>query len=160
MLAVMVGGEPHQLDSWKKTLDGLGDVTLVGPVGRAASLKLALNQLIGSLVTAFATSLVFAQREGVPTDLFLRVLRGSALYAQAFDKKLPKMESHEFGKPNFTTSLLLKDLELFVKAAQWDKLDVRGVEAVCELLRRAIQMGHGDDDYSSVFVAVERAPGS
>jgi 3-hydroxyisobutyrate dehydrogenase len=64
---------------------------LAGPVGKAASLKLALNQLIAAEISAFALSLGLAQRAGVPIDTFMAILRESALFAPAFEKKLPRL---------------------------------------------------------------------
>ena len=57
---------------------------LAGPVGKAASLKLALNQLIATEISAFALSLGLVQRAGVPIDTFMAILRESALFSPAF----------------------------------------------------------------------------
>jgi 3-hydroxyisobutyrate dehydrogenase len=48
---------------------------LAGPVRKAASLKLALNQLIAAEISAFALSLGLVQRAGVPIDTFMAILR-------------------------------------------------------------------------------------
>jgi 3-hydroxyisobutyrate dehydrogenase len=48
---------------------------LADPVGKAASLKLALNQLIAAEISAFALSLGLVQRAGVPIDTFMAILR-------------------------------------------------------------------------------------
>jgi len=47
--------------------------------GAAAVVKLALNQLIASLSAAFALSLGFVQRQGIDIELFMQILRDSAL---------------------------------------------------------------------------------
>jgi len=52
-LQVMVGGTQEQFDQWQPILSYLGKPFLVGTVGKAATLKLALNQLIVSLTGAF-----------------------------------------------------------------------------------------------------------
>jgi hypothetical protein len=62
-----------------------------GPVGKAASLKLALNQLIAAEISAFALSLGLVQRAGVSIDTFMAILWESALFAPAFEKKLPQL---------------------------------------------------------------------
>ncbi|MFZ4675325.1 MAG: NAD(P)-dependent oxidoreductase, partial [Nodosilinea sp.] len=54
----MVGAEEAAYLRWQPLLACLGSSLYhVGPVGSAATLKLAMNQLIGSLTTAFAQSL-------------------------------------------------------------------------------------------------------
>lgn len=53
-LIVMVGGAPEQFQRWLKLLQCFGpQPRLIGPVGQAASLKLAMNQLIAALTAAF-----------------------------------------------------------------------------------------------------------
>ena len=63
---------------------------MAGPVGKAASLKLALNQLIAAEISAFALSLGLVQRAGVSIDTFMAILQESDLFAPAFEKKLPR----------------------------------------------------------------------
>jgi 3-hydroxyisobutyrate dehydrogenase-like beta-hydroxyacid dehydrogenase len=48
---------------------------LAGPVGKAESLKLALNQLIAAEISAFALSLGLVQRAGVSIGTFMAILR-------------------------------------------------------------------------------------
>ena len=101
-LIVMIGGTREQFDHWRSLLSKLGsNVLYVGPVGHAAALKLAMNQLIASLTTAFATSLAFIQLHDLRVEQFMDVVRGSALYAPTFDKKLDKMIDHNYDNPNF-----------------------------------------------------------
>ena len=89
-LFVMVGGTEGQFIQWGPLFRSLSrEPRLVGPVGEAASLKLALNQLIAAEISAFALSLGLVQRAGVPVDTFLAILRESTLFAPVFEKKLP-----------------------------------------------------------------------
>jgi len=75
-LLVMVGAVAQDFDTLLPLLRGFGpDPLLVGPVGTAAALKLALNQLIGGLTTAFATSLSFCQTYGVEVETFMQILQ-------------------------------------------------------------------------------------
>ncbi len=72
----MVGSTPEQFETWMAVLKCFGpDPMIIGPVGSAAAVKLALNQLIGSLTSAFATSLGFVMRQGADVDLFMQILR-------------------------------------------------------------------------------------
>ena len=87
-LIVMIGGTREQFDHWRSLLSKLGSNVLhVGPVGHAAVLKLAMNQLIASLTTAFATRLAFIQLHDLRVEQFMDVVRGSALYAPTFGQK-------------------------------------------------------------------------
>jgi 3-hydroxyisobutyrate dehydrogenase len=151
-LIVMVGADPDQYQRWMPLLKCFGErVYHIGPVGTAASLKLAMNQLIGSLTAAFAQSLGLIQKEGIDTDTFMDVLRPSAVYAPTFDKKLKRMQTRNFTDPNFPAKHLLKDMTLFVETARAAGLDTLAADSVQRVVEQAVQAGFADDDYSALF---------
>ncbi len=157
-LLIMVGGREDQFERFRPLFTALGpDPRLIGPVGRAAALKLALNQLIAGLTASFALSLGFVQKEGVAVDDFMDILRQSALYAPTFDKKLGKMLDHHYANPNFPLQHLLKDVRLFLDAARDDGLCAESLKGIERVLARALRGGHGRDDYSALFEAVTTA---
>lgn len=154
-LIIMAGAEPDQFLQWLPILSCLGpQPRLIGPVGTAAALKLALNQLIGALTAAFATSLGFTQHYNVPTETFMEILRNSALYAPTFDKKLSRMVEQTYANPNFPVKHLLKDTELFLDAAP--ELQTGIVQAVRTLLEQTMPQ-HSEDDYSALFSSIRSA---
>ncbi|MBO3457804.1 NAD(P)-dependent oxidoreductase [Aetokthonos hydrillicola Thurmond2011] len=154
-LTVMVGAYPEQYQRYLNLLKNFGpDPIYVGPVGTAAALKLALNQLIASLTTSFALSLGFVQRQGIDVDLFMQILRESALYAPTFDKKLQRMLDGNYGNPNFPTKHLMKDTDLFITEAKSVDLNVSSIEGVQQVLEAAIKMSLANADYSSLFCAI------
>lgn len=158
-LLLMVGSTPEQFDQWQDLLQNFGTHPIrVGNVGSAAALKLALNQLISSLTSAFGTSLEFVMRQGVEVETFMQILRGSALYAPTFDKKLQRMVEGNYANPNFPTKHLLKDTNLFIQAAEAIDLDTSIPGAAQQILTRAIAMGLADADYSALFAALHQAP--
>lgn len=154
-LLVMMGGTEEQFASWSPLLQSLGrEPRRIGPVGAAAALKLALNHLIAAETSAFALSLGFVQRSGVPVETFMAILRESALYAPTFDKKLPRLLKRDYDKPNFSTRHLLKDVRLFVQEAEARGLTAETMNALTRILERAIAKGFGGVDYSALFEAV------
>lgn len=156
-LIVMVGSTPEQFNQWQPVLRCFGPEPLhVGAVGTAAAVKLALNQLIGSLTSAFATSLGFVQRQGADVEIFMQILRGSALYASTFDKKLQRMLDHNYDNPNFPTKHLLKDVNLFLQESELLGLNAGVPAAVQHLLEQTLAMGLADADYSALFQATEQ----
>ena len=76
-------------------------------------LKLSLNNLLAMEQAAFSSSLGVVLANEVPVETFMSVLRGSAMYAKQFEKKLPKMLAHDYANANFHTRHLLKDVALF-----------------------------------------------
>ncbi|NIQ38404.1 MAG: NAD-binding protein [Proteobacteria bacterium] len=154
-LIVMVGATPEQFDQWSGVLTCFcSDPLLIGPVGQAAALKLALNQLIASLSAAFALSLNFVERKGIDVDLFMKILRKSALYAPMFDNKLKRMIDREYGQPNFPTKHLAKDIDLFLNEARSLSMETAGIDGVRQLVEKTISRGWVETDYSAIFSAI------
>ncbi len=154
-LLVMVGSSPEQFTKYSPILKHFGPEPIhVGTVGKAAAMKLALNQLIAALTAAFSLSLSFVQKEGVEVDRFMEILRQSALYAPTFDKKISRMRDRNFENPNFPTKHLLKDTNLFLEEAGEIGLDTTGLEGIQKLIKKAIDNGFSDSDYSAIFAAI------
>ncbi|BAU04181.1 hydroxyacid dehydrogenase [Fischerella major NIES-592] len=155
-LIVMVGAHQEQYKRHLELLKHFGpEPILVGSVGTAAALKLALNQLIASLTASFALSLSFVQRYGIDEDLFMYILRQSALYAPTFDKKLPRMLDSNYANPNFPTKHLMKDTDFFIEEAKAASLNVSSIEGVRKILEMAMKMSFAHEDYSSIFSVIK-----
>jgi len=151
-LLVMVGGSTEQFQRWLELLQNFGsEPLLIGSVGTAAAVKLALNQLIASLTAAFSLSLGFVQHQDIDVDLFMQILRDSALYAPTFDKKLQRMLDRNYSNPNFPTKHLIKDTDLFITEAKSAGLNVSGIEGVRRILEMALDLALAEDDYSSLY---------
>lgn len=154
-LIIMVGGTLDQYERVRGLLTAFGpEPRHVGPVGQAAALKLAMNQLIASLSASFALSLGFVDREGVPRDAFLNVLRTSALYASIFDRKLPRVNDRSYGNPDFPVRHLLKDVNLFLDEADTLGLATDALEGVRRILEQTAAHGLADADYAALFDAI------
>lgn len=154
-LIVMVGAESKQYQRHLPLLQHFGtEPLLIGPVGSASSLTLALNQLIASLTTSFALSLAFIQLQRIDIDLFMQVLRDSKLYAPTFDQNLQRMLEGNYANANLPTKQLIKVTDLFISEAKSLGLNLNSIEGVRQILQAAMQMSRPEDDYSSVFPAI------
>jgi len=148
-LILMFGGLDAQFSALSPVLLSLGTNTKhIGAVGQAAALKLAMNQLIACETAAFAMSLALVQAHDVAVDDFMQLLRGSALYAPTFDKKLERMLGGDFSHPNFPLDHLIKDVRLFIESAGGHDIDTRPLAALEGVLAEVAQNGHGQEDYS------------
>jgi len=155
-LVVMVGAEPELYQRWLPVLSCFGsDPSLIGPVGRAAALKLALNQLIATITTAYAASLGLIRRSGVDVAAYADIVRHSALYAPTFDKKLARMLERDFAPANFPARHLLKDVRLFAEESAVQGLFTPHLAGVASILEKTIDKGLGDADYSGLADAVD-----
>ncbi|MGB9670092.1 MAG: NAD(P)-dependent oxidoreductase [Halothiobacillaceae bacterium] len=148
-LILMYGGDEGLFARIAPLLRALGpEPKRIGSVGQAAALKLAMNQLIASETAAFAMSLALVQAHGVAVEDFMQILRGSALYAPTFDKKLDRMLSGHFAGPNFPLDHLIKDVRLFIHAAEGAGIDASPLAALEAVLGEVSARGHGGEDYS------------
>lgn len=150
-LQILVGGDPADVAVADPVLQALGKPTHFGGIGQGAAVKLAMNQLIGSLTAAFSMSLGLVEREGVDVDAFMSTLRESALYAPTFDKKLDRMRTRDFAAANFPLKHLLKDIRLFTEVAGTRQIDARMLDGLAQILTDGVAAGHADEDYSALF---------
>ncbi|MGM0516547.1 MAG: NAD(P)-dependent oxidoreductase [Pseudomonadota bacterium] len=153
-LQLLLGGDEALIRRHETLLEALGTPTHFGDIRSGAAAKLAFNQLIGSLTSAFSMSLGLVQREGVDVDTFMATLRESALYAPTFDKKLDNMLGHSFDKANFPLKHLLKDIRLFTRSACNQDIDTHLLIGLQHVLEEGISAGHGNHDYSALYDAV------
>lgn len=154
-LLVMVGAQEEQFLQWKPVLTSLDPgPRLIGPVGSASALKLALNYIIAAEIAAFSLALGLVQRSAVPVSEFMHVLQRSALYAPMYQKKLPRLLTRRYEDPNFSTEHLLKDLDLFLSAAGRLGLECGPAEGVRPLLLKTMGLNLRNADYSSLFEVI------
>lgn len=157
-LILMFGGEEGQFKEALPVLQAFGPKPLhIGQVGKGSALKLAMNQLIASLTTAFSLSLALAREEGVDADKLMMVARESALYAPTYDKKLSRMMERHFDNPNFPVKHLLKDVRLFRDSAARHGLDTTVIVAMEQVLEQAVEQGLGEQDYSALYNVIHPA---
>lgn len=150
-LLVMAGGEASVFEQQLPLLRLLAaDPKWMGPTGSGAASKLALNQLIASLTHGYSLALRLVQESGLDVERFMEVLRPSALYAPTVDKKLERMLSGDYTNPNFSTSLLRKDLKLFVREAALAGVNAEALNGLVELLSRAEGTSLDGGDYSAL----------
>jgi 3-hydroxyisobutyrate dehydrogenase-like beta-hydroxyacid dehydrogenase len=157
-LLVLVGGSQESFDRWVDLLRAFGpEPVRIGDVGRAAALKLALNQLIPSLAATFSLSLGMVRRHGIDVEVFMNILRQSTFFAPSFDRKLPQMLARDFANTNFPAELMLKDLHLIRAEATALGLDPQGLDGVLGVVQKTVDEGHGREDYSALYQVVDPA---
>jgi 3-hydroxyisobutyrate dehydrogenase len=154
-LILLVGATQDQFREFETVFRAFGsDIYWIGDVGKAAAVKLALNHLIVGLTASFSLSLGLVQKNGIDVDLFMAILRHSALYAPTFDKKLSRMLERDFGDAHFPVKHLCKDVDLVLKESQSAGLNTTVLEGIREVLERTVELGHAEADYSALFDAI------
>lgn len=154
-LHVLVGSTPAQYETWRSLLRALSPAPLyVGPAGKAAAFKLALNQILAAEAAAIAFSLAVVSRNGIEVEQFMGVLRTSSLYAPQFEKKLSRMLKRDFVPASFAAKHLEKDVKLAVAEGRRLGLDTSSVEGIGQLVHRAAEAGLSGADYSAIYAVV------
>ncbi len=154
-LIVLFGGEKEQFEKYKHLFNSFSkDIYYIGEIGKAAAIKLAFNNLIASLIPAFSLSLGIVKRTNIDLNIFMEILRKSALYAPTFDSKLPLIMNEDFSKSNFPTKHLLKDGRLIEQFGNKLNLNTKIINALNSVIEEAINSGFAEADYSSVYKAI------
>lgn len=154
-LITLVGCEENQFKKYQTIFNVFGkSIHYIGEVGKASAMKLALNQLIVSLTAAFSISHSYLTKNDIDTKLFMDILRQSALYAPTFDKKLSNYEDQNFDNTNFPLQLMLKDTNLIKSEADRINIDINLLNAIEEVIKKALDRGYKDKDYSSLYMGI------
>jgi 3-hydroxyisobutyrate dehydrogenase len=154
----MAGASPEQFARYRDLLACFGpEPRLIGEVGQAAALKLALNQLIAAHATCFSLSLSLVQQSGINVDKFMSILAESALYAPMYAKKLPQWLSHEYKDPNFSLKTMIKDVDLIMAEAGEKRLNTKVLAAIRDVLGQCAKQGMAEMDYSAVYETIQKA---
>jgi len=151
-LIILVGSSVEQFKKWESLFSLFSNKILhIGKIGDASAIKLALNQLIVSETVAISMSLGYLLEKKIDIDIFMKILRESALYAPTFDKKLPNMLKRSFKEPNFPLKQLLKDLDLILGEFGEMEINTNSLKGIRKILVESIQKGYSENDYSALY---------
>jgi 3-hydroxyisobutyrate dehydrogenase-like beta-hydroxyacid dehydrogenase len=150
-LTFIVSGPREALEQAEPILRAVGRaVHDVGDGEQARIVKLAINLVIGGLAELMAEALVLAEASGVSRAALLETMGDSAAGAP-FVKYKTEPLLHDDYSATFTTTLMEKDVELVLGAAEAAGVRLPLAEEIKTLLRSAIEAGHGDDDFMALF---------
>jgi 3-hydroxyisobutyrate dehydrogenase-like beta-hydroxyacid dehydrogenase len=159
-LTVLAGGEERAVRAAEPLLHLFGSrVVRTGEVGSASALKLVMNVLVGGLTELLAEGVLLAERSGLAKDVVRDALFSSVLNSPFLGYKAPQLLERRFS-PLFTTSLMLKDLDLALALAAEHGLALPGTAAVRDAYAAAAKAGRRDDDFSAVIEELNRRGGS
>ncbi|GAB3429480.1 NAD(P)-dependent oxidoreductase [Flindersiella endophytica] len=158
-LAVVVSGPSSAFEEVRPLLETVAaGVTYVGEGSVARMVKIAHNVLLAVLTEAMAEVTVLAEKGGVQRSVFLDFLNKSVLGSTFTRYKTPAFVHLDL-TPTFTSELLRKDLDLGLSAAEGLGVPMPATELTRSLVDRAIDYGHGQDDFAALLVEAARAAG-
>ena len=150
-LVFSVGGDEADLMAARPVMESLGSaIDYLGGHGKAASLKLVLNHLMASSITAFAEAALLGEAVGIERDRMLRRMTDSAATAPFIKDIIDRFSSGE-DKTDFSLALMEKDMNLILETAEEVSLNVEVAKSVQSICRDAVLAGYSDRDYSSIY---------
>jgi 3-hydroxyisobutyrate dehydrogenase/2-hydroxy-3-oxopropionate reductase len=152
-LTLMVGGTADDLERARPALEPLAKAIFhLGPLGRGAAMKLAVNTVIFGLNGALSEGLVLAELAGIDRSAAYDVFAASAIGAPYVGYKRASFIDPDATPVAFSLDLARKDLGLITDLA--DSLGVPVPQAVANLalMGEASSGGRGGNDFSTVAV--------
>ena len=158
-LTFWVGGEAADLDACRPLLECLGNkIVHCGGQGMGTSLKMVMNQLLGTGMAAFAEGLVLGEGLGLSREVLLGELLGGQAAAPFLALKRERMESGNYDHADFPLQWLQKDLHLAAVSAHETGTAMPLTNAAKETYRLAIREGHGNEDFSAIYSYLSHSP--
>jgi 3-hydroxyisobutyrate dehydrogenase/glyoxylate/succinic semialdehyde reductase len=153
-----VGGDAADLEACRPLLECMGSkIVHCGGQGMGASLKMVMNQLLGTELAAFAEGLVLGQSLGLSREVLFDALFNGAAAAPFVAVKRERIEAGNYAQADFALRLLQKDLELASESAYRSGVAMPLTNVTKEIYRLAIREGHGDEDISAVYGYLARS---
>jgi 3-hydroxyisobutyrate dehydrogenase-like beta-hydroxyacid dehydrogenase len=150
-LRLFTAGDEADADAAADVLAALGaDVRHLGGTGRASTLKLALNLLLGVQTAALAEAVAFAEASGLERETFLDVVDGSGWRSPVLAFRGGFMRTRRYTPAGFRTALMRKDLELALDEAAAHRVELPLVELAAGRFADAVAAGRGDQDAAAV----------
>lgn len=163
-LTLMVGGDPQVLDQARGVLGLLGSrIFHMGPVGRGAAMKLAVNSVLHGLNQALSEALVLAEHADINRELAYDVLQNSAAAAPFVHYKRDSFLDPAHAPVMSRLALARKDMQLVLELARSLSVTMAQGEANLAVLDAAAEQ-YGSRDMSALAeymsgLAGDRAPG-
>ncbi len=126
----------------------------LGPTGSGATMKLAVNLILGLGMQAIAEAVAFGHKAGLERDRLLDVLSQTAVIPPALVGKLKRAMMNDYS-PQFPLRLMNKDFRLILDtaAASWVPLPAT---AAAFQINVAESANETEEDFSAVIRQMEK----
>ncbi len=152
-LILLAAGERALFDEAEPAFSVMGKKSVfLGEVGQGARMKLVVNMIMGTMMTAFTEGMTLAAKADLSTQDLLDVLDAGAMSNPMFRGKGPLMQKESFAAA-FPLKHAQKDMRLALLLGDELAHGMPTVAASNEVFKKARQKGLGDNDFSSVYLA-------
>jgi 3-hydroxyisobutyrate dehydrogenase-like beta-hydroxyacid dehydrogenase len=158
-LVIMVAGDERAIATARPILEAIGPrVVALGEIGKAKTMKIALNLNLSAQMLALCEGLLLAVRSGIDRTAALEVMLAGALASPMLQYRAPFIEEMP-AKAWFDVGMMQKDCDLALSLGR-----ELGVPLFCtavsrEMLSAARGQGLGEHDFAIVYYALANAAG-
>ena len=150
-LIFWIGGSRTDLEASRPLLECMGKrIVYCGGPGMGSSLKLVINQVLGTTMAACAEGLILGEALGLSRDTLFEALLGGPA-APFLGTKRERIEKGDYTPADFPLRWLQKDLHLASVSAYETGTAMPLTNAAKEIYSLAIRHGHGTEDFSAIY---------
>lgn len=143
-LSIMVGGNKKAFERAAPLLGLFGStVRLQGPPGAGQHTKMCNQIAIGGIMMGLCESLRYAEATGLDPANVRESIRGGAAGSWAMENLLPEILRGN-DAPGFYVKHFIKDLDIALRSARRQNLDLPGLDLALKLYRELADLGHAD----------------
>jgi 3-hydroxyisobutyrate dehydrogenase len=150
-LSFMVGGDPAALERVRPYLLAIGPtITHVGPLGLAATMKIATNLGLAVQILAFSEAVLLAEKAGIARERAVETLLKSVIASPMLKYRGPFV----LGMPAealFNVPMMQKDLDLALELGHRLGVPLPTTALTQSMLTAARALGLGEHDFAVVF---------
>ena len=156
-LSIMVGGDNELLEKYRDVLLCMGpDISHCGPTGCGQIAKILNNMVVFQNGLALAEALTIGREAGMDGGHLLDIInKSSGASFVGINHGLKAMVPGKFPLKQFPARYALKDLSYALQLADESGVVVPGAELVGKMLKKAIDIGNGDEYWPTIIKTVE-----
>ena len=155
-LVVLAGGPKDRIAELEPLLLCMGKkVVYCGDTGQGASLKMAVNLLLGIMAAGISEAVNLAQNCGLDTATVLEVMLAGPMGCALFEFKKPMLIDGSYSA-QFPLKHMTKDLRFALQTADENGAMVPIGHTVFQLYRQSMEQGLADMDFAAVKKVFQR----
>jgi glyoxylate/succinic semialdehyde reductase len=154
-LIFLCGGEENVYNEVGDAFDAMGKAKfLFGDVGSGTRVKLVVNMVMGTMMSAFAEGMHLSEASDIPRDKLLEVMELSAIANPMFKLKGPNLINENY-PAHFPLKHAQKDMRLAIELGEQLGVTMPTSVASNDLYKSILEQS-GDEDFSAVSRAVPK----
>jgi 3-hydroxyisobutyrate dehydrogenase-like beta-hydroxyacid dehydrogenase len=158
-LLIMAGGDAAAFALAEPVLLDIGPkVRLIGEIGQAKVMKIAINLQLAVQLMAMSEGVLLAEKSGISRELACEMVLSSAVASPMLGYRGPFV----LGLPEkawFDVNMQQKDMKLALELGRQVEVPLVATAVANELLTAARAFGYGDEDFAVMFHALAKMAG-